>query len=62
MCVFVKSSVCECDYTYPELRADILRHEFDRGSLYDLEVPGTEDLHGQNTVRLVDSEALTERL
>lgn len=47
---------------YLELGADILRHEPDRGFLYDLKVPGAEDLHGQDTVRLVDSEALTKRL
>lgn len=52
--------MCVCSYL--ELGGDVLRHEFDGGFLNDLEVPGTEGLHGQDAVGLIDSEALTERL
>lgn len=62
MCLCTFKCVCVCVNMYLELGADILRHEFNRGFLNDLEVPGAEDLHGQDTVRFVDSEALTERL
>lgn len=55
-----KGGVCVC--VYLELRTDVLIHELDRLFLDDLEVPGAEDLHGQDAVRLVDSEALPERL
>lgn len=55
-CVFVYV------YTYLKLDADILRHESDRCFLNDLKVPGAEDLNCQDTVRLVNSEALTKRL
>lgn len=48
--------------SYLELRADVLRHYFDGRLPNDLEVPGAEDLHGQDAVRLVDSEAPTKRL
>lgn len=51
-----------CVYMYLELDADILRHQFDGRFFDDLKVPGAEDLHGQDTVRFVDSEALTKRL
>lgn len=47
---------------YLELSADILRQELDRRFPGDLEVPGAEDLHGQDAMRFVDSEALTKRL
>lgn len=48
--------------SYLELSADVLGHDLDRRLLNDFEVPGAEDLHGQDAVRLVDSEAPTERL
>lgn len=54
--------VCRCSSTHLELCADILRHESNGGFLDDLEVPRAEDLHGQDAVRLVDAEALAERL
>lgn len=59
---FKKSSVFVYVYKYLKLDVDILRHESDRGFLNDLKVPGAEDLNCQDTVRLVDSEALTKRL
>lgn len=45
---------------YLDLCADVIRHEFDRGFPDDPEIPGAEDLHGQDTLRLVNSEALTK--
>lgn len=48
--------------SYLELSADILRHYFDRRLPNDFEVPGAEDLHGQDAVRLVNPEAPTKRL
>lgn len=54
--------MCVCVCIYLELYTDILRHELDRGLLNDLEVPRAEDLHGQDAMRLVDSEALAKRL
>lgn len=43
--------------SYLELSGDVLGHDFDRRLLDDFEVPGAEDLHGQDAVRLVNSEA-----
>lgn len=56
------TSVNKCVHMYLDLGADIFRHEFDRSFLDDFEVPGAEDLHGQDTLRFVNSEALAKWL
>lgn len=60
--VHLKPVVTSSCRSYLELSADILRHYFDRRLPDDFEVPGAEDLHGQDAVRLVNSEAPTKRL